>query len=168
MEVLCRLSYSGGIGDDSNVTLRAFAAALIVVLVACSKSSSAPDDVVSFTRDGGGATHLEVRVADSDDERAKGLMNVSELAEDAGMAFLWPEPTTSEFWMKNTLIPLSVAFVDEGGRIVTIRDMQPCTADPCPMYGATDPYVLAIEANLGYYDEHGIAIGDRAVLQDGA
>ena len=168
MEVLCRLSYSGGIGDDSNVVLRAFVAALIVVLVACSKSSSPIGDVVSFTRDGGGATRLEVRVADSDEERSRGLMDVPELAQDAGMAFVWTEPTTSEFWMKNTLIPLSVAFVGEDGRIVTIRDMQPCTADPCPMYGATDPYVLAIEANLGYYDEHDIAIGDRAVLREGA
>jgi hypothetical protein len=94
-------------------------------------------------------------------------MEVPKLAEDAGMAFVWVEPTTSQFWMKDTLIPLSIAFVDEGGRIVTIRDMQPCAADPCPLYGSTVAYVLAIEANLGYFDEHDIAVGDRAVLQEG-
>jgi uncharacterized membrane protein (UPF0127 family) len=148
------------------VVRRAFVVALAAVLIACSKTSPSPD-VITFPREGGGATQLEVRVADSDEERARGLMEVPKLAEDAGMAFVWVEPTTSQFWMKDTLIPLSIAFVDEGGRIVTIRDMQPCAADPCPLYGSTVAYVLAIEANLGYFDEHDIAVGDRAVLQEG-
>ena len=63
--------------------------------------------------------------------------------------------------MKDTLIPLSIAFVDEAGRVIGMRDMQPCESDPCPTYGIDEPYVLAIEANLGWFDRAGIEVGDR-------
>jgi uncharacterized membrane protein (UPF0127 family) len=66
--------------------------------------------------------------------------------------------------MKNTLIPLSIAFWDEDGRIVGIRDMDPCTADPCPTYGSPDPYVGALEVDQGFFTEHGVVIGDRIEL----
>jgi uncharacterized membrane protein (UPF0127 family) len=160
-----RLS-SGCIGDDRNVIRRSFAIALLAGLVACSTTDSA-SSVVSFPRNGGQATEISVRVADSADEREHGLMDVSELADDTGMAFVWDEPTTGTFWMKDTRIPLSIAFVDADGLIVTIRDMQPCTAEPCPTYGAASAYVLAIEANLGFYAQNDIHVGDRAVLKGG-
>ena len=66
--------------------------------------------------------------------------------------------------MKDTLIPLSIAFWDEDGRIVGIQDMEPCTADPCPTYGSPEPYVGALEVNQGFFDEHGVVIGDRIEL----
>jgi uncharacterized membrane protein (UPF0127 family) len=168
MEVLCRLSYSGGIGDDSNVVRRVLWFAFVSALVACSSGAMSPSHqgqpVVTFVAEGSAALQITVEVADSSEERANGLMGVTELPSNAGMAFVWGEPTTAEFWMKDTLIPLSVAFVDDSGRIVTIRDMSPCTADPCPTYGAASPYVLAVETNEGFFDRHDIGVGDRAEL----
>jgi uncharacterized membrane protein (UPF0127 family) len=110
---------------------------------------------------------LTVRVADSDGERRDGLMGVEELEPDSGMAFVFEEPTSSSFWMKDTLIPLSIAFVD-GQRIVGIEEMTPCTADPCPTWDAGGAeYTLALEANAGWFAEHGVSVGDSAELSGG-
>ncbi len=171
MEALCRLSYSGGLGDDNNVT-RAFSVAFLIVAAACGG--------VSSTAAGNGARHLvafgpvgelgalNVDVADTDAERAEGLMGVEELPPDDGMAFVFDEPTDTSFWMKDTVIPLSIAFVDADDTIVTILEMTPCEADPCPTYEAAAPYVLAIEANGGWFDGHAIAVGDVATLREQA
>ncbi len=121
-----------------------------------------PDHIISFPDAG---AELWVRVADSSDERSRGLMRVENLPPDEGMAFFWEEPVEATFWMKDTLIPLSIAFVDPDGRIITIADMEPCRADPCPTYAADGPFVLAVEANRGYFDEAGIVEGDRARLE---
>jgi len=106
-----------------------------------------------------------VLVADSTEEQRRGLMGVDSLGADRGMAFVYDDPTTGSFWMKDTLIPLSIAFVD-GERIVAIEEMTPCEADPCPTWdsGGT-PYTLAIEANAGWFTAHGVAVGDRATLE---
>ena len=117
-----------------------------------------------MTFDGSNAV-LYVDVADTDQERREGLMGVEELPDDQGMAFVWDEPVQSTFWMKDTLIPLTVAFVDDSGRVIGTRDMQPCPEEPCPSYGVDEPYVLAVEANLGWFEEHGIRPGDRAELR---
>jgi uncharacterized membrane protein (UPF0127 family) len=108
---------------------------------------------------------LYVDVADESGEQRRGLMGVEHLPADEGMAFVYDEPVNSAFWMKETLIPLSIAFIDESGRVIGVRDMEPCEVDPCPSYGIDEPYVLAIEANLGWFDEHGIVPGDRAELR---
>ncbi len=86
---------------------------------------------------------LNVDVADTAQEQQKGLMGVETLPEDEGMAFVFDEQSDSTFWMKDTLIPLSIAFVDDSGRVIGMRDMQPCEADPCPAYGIDQPFVLA-------------------------
>jgi uncharacterized membrane protein (UPF0127 family) len=82
------------------------------------------------------------------------------------MAFLYDQPTTDQFWMKDTLIPLSVAFVRTDGTIVAIRKMIPCTADPCPTYAAPEPYALAVEASPGWFRSNHIAPGDSAALEE--
>ena len=89
-------------------------------------------------------------------------MGVTTLGADDGMAFVWGEPTAGSFWMKDTLIPLSIAFVDENGRIVTILEMTPCAAEPCDTYEASAPYTMAIEANAGWFDALSIELGDTA------
>jgi uncharacterized protein len=169
MEVLYRLSYSGG---SAMITTVFRAPALVVVLVvasaagACSRAEGErPFPYAGRVRFGDGGTVLRVALASSNQQKARGLMHVDALPPDAGMAFVWTDPTTSGFWMKDTLIPLSVAFVDGEDRIVTIRDMAPCRSDPCPVYEADGPFVLAVEANRGWFDDHGIAVGDRAVLE---
>jgi uncharacterized protein len=124
-----------------------------------------PPSTVTF--DASGAV-LYVDVADTTAERRRGLMGVRDLPEDEGMAFVYAEPVSGTFWMKDTLIPLSIAFVDERGRVIAIRDMEPCDADPCPHYEAGAPYVLAVEANRGWFDEHGVDVGEPAELEQQA
>lgn len=112
--------------------------------------------------------HVAVEEADSPAERQQGLMGRTSLGADEGMIFVFGDvtdgPVTTEFWMKDTLIPLSVAFWDEDGWIVGIQDMEPCTEDPCPTYGSPEPYVGALEVNEGFFAEHGVTTGDRIEL----
>ncbi len=144
---------------------------LVVIGAACSAASSASSpsppggfDAIAISH-GDASSLLHVAVADTDAERAKGLMNVTHLAADRGMAFVFPSPTTATFWMKDTMIPLSIAFV-AGGRILALRDMTPCSADPCATYDAGgSPYTLAIEANAGYFTKKGISVGDRVRME---
>jgi uncharacterized membrane protein (UPF0127 family) len=138
----------------------------MVLLVACSSSSttaasSLPRGVVVFD----GSERLNVRIARTEQERQTGLMHVMGLAEDDGMAFVFDGPVTETFWMKDTLIPLSVAFVDQDGRVVSIADMQPCAEDPCRTYAAAGPYAVAVEANLGWFADRSIVAGDPARLE---
>ena len=123
-----------------------------------------PADVATITTAAGNPVVVHVEVADSPDERATGLMNRESLPQDQGMVFLWEEPIEASFWMKDTLIPLSVGFWDEDGRILAILDMQPCEADPCPVYDPEVPFSGAIEVNQGFFEEHGIERGDRIEL----
>jgi uncharacterized membrane protein (UPF0127 family) len=138
---------------------------LLIALVACSSDAATQPasmrvGTVAFAKHG----RLQVRIAETEQERQTGLMHVMALAEDDGMAFVFPGPVTETFWMKDTLIPLSVAFVDADDRVVSITDMQPCTDDPCPTYAAARPYTLAVEANLGWFSDHDVTAGDPARL----
>jgi len=88
-------------------------------------------------------------------------MGRTSLPEDAGMIFVYPEPTEGGYWMKNTLIPLSIAFYAGDGRILKILDMEPCDADPCPLYDPGVAYRGALEVNEGAFAGWGISAGDR-------
>ena len=77
------------------------------------------------------------------------------------MLFLFDEPTTGAFWMKDTDIPLSIGFIGEDDQLVDLVDMQPCSSDPCRLYTSRDAYVFALEMNQGWFDAHGIETGDR-------
>jgi uncharacterized protein len=134
-------------------------------LVACSGVDSQTNRPASTVTFDGSDALLYVAVAETVQEQQEGLMGVEMLPADNGMAFVFDEPANSTFWMKDTLIPLSIAFVDESGQVIGVRDMQPCEADPCPTYGIDDPYVLAIEANLGWFDQAGVEVGDHAELR---
>jgi uncharacterized protein len=112
-----------------------------------------------------GEFEVPVEVADSPEEREVGLMNRESLPADAGMIFLFDEDTASGFWMKNTLIPLSIAFADADGTIVSILDMEPCEADPCEIYDPGVPYRSALEVNQGAFADWGVQEGDRLTLE---
>ena len=148
------------------VSGRRFALVVVLFLVACSGSNTptpgncSPDPAIVHV----GSSQLTVRVAEDEASREQGLMGVTTLPADEGMAFVFDGPSTGTFWMKNTLIPLSIAFVGEDGRIVTIREMTPCEAEPCPTYGADAPYTTAIEANAGWFADHGVEVGDEVRL----
>lgn len=109
---------------------------------------------------------MPVWVADEPPLRQRGLMERTSLPADAGMLFVFEEPTEGGFWMKDTLIPLSIAFIHDDGRILETLDMQPCDADPCPIYTPGSTYRYALEANLGFFDEHGVQSGWTADVGD--
>jgi uncharacterized membrane protein (UPF0127 family) len=111
-----------------------------------------------------GSVIIDVDVAESEGERRLGLMYRESLPEDAGMLFIFEEETESGFWMKDTLIPLSIAFIDSGSRIVKILDMDPCREDPCPTYEPGVGYSAALEVNQGAFEEWGIGEGDRVTV----
>lgn len=128
---------------------------------------SLPIRHLQIVRGGEVKLELEVQVADTSDERAKGLSGVKELEEDAGMAFLMELPSRNGFWMKNTLIPLDIAFWDSNFHIVDIIQMDPCRSDPCPLYTPRADYLGAVEANRGTMASHDVRIGDLVrLLQD--
>ena len=108
-----------------------------------------------------GIVLVETEVADSPEERAIGLMNRETLGEDEGMMFLYFEKAEGGFWMKDTKIPLSIAFFDHQGKILSILDMDPCRRDPCKSYDPGVPYWGALEVNQGAFDEWGVEVGDR-------
>ena len=114
---------------------------------------------------GVGEVVFRVEVAETPEARATGLMGRRSLDPDSGMVFLFPGETESGFWMKDTLIPLSVAFWDRSDRIVAMLDMEPCREDPCPTYRPGVPYVGAVEVNPGALREHGVEIGHRVELE---
>jgi uncharacterized membrane protein (UPF0127 family) len=109
---------------------------------------------------------LHVEIARSEGSRAHGLMGRTSLGSDAGMAFVFDRPTRNPFWMKDTLIPLSIAFWDRAGDVVAMLDMDPCRGDPCPLYGPGADYVGAVEATVGFFRDHGVAVGDAVTLDE--
>ena len=143
--------------------VRPIAFVVLLGLVACS-SGATPEPSGSRVVFADGEATLRVAIADDPLERAQGLMGVESLPEDDGMAFVYGTIDDGTFWMKNTLIPLSIAFVGDDDRIHTILDMSPCETSDCPQYAADAPYRLAIEANEGWFASNGIEVGDTAEL----
>ncbi len=100
---------------------------------------------------------LAVLVAQTPAQRSHGLMEVTDLPVGTGMVFLFDEDGTTGFWMKNTLIPLDIAYVAADGWVVSTTTMVPCPPDEsCPSYPPDGPYRLAIEVPAGHWDEIGL------------
>jgi len=105
-----------------------------------------------------GMHRIEAQVAASPQERQTGLMHRKEMPAHEGMLFVFEQPATHCMWMKNTLLPLSVAFLDDEGRIINIEDMQPQTEDN---HCARRPARFALEMNLGWFAQRGIKPGTK-------
>lgn len=101
---------------------------------------------------------VEVEIADDAQERARGLMFRESLEENHGMLFIYESEQRLGFWMKNTLIPLDIAYADREGRIVDIRQMEP--QDQTTIYSAA-PAMYALEMNQGWFEANGVRVGDR-------
>ena len=101
---------------------------------------------------------LKVEVVASDADRARGLMFREKLGRDDGMLFVFPELGYHSMWMKNTLIPLSVAFIDRDGVILNILDMEPHSLDS---HMSAGPALYAIETNVGWFRGKGVKPGDK-------
>jgi uncharacterized protein len=114
------------------------------------------------------ARTVRLEVAADPAARARGLMGRREVPEGTGMVFLYPEDVTEAYWMKNTLVPLSIAFVAADGRVVSVAEMTPCEADPCPSYPPAGPYRYAVELAGGSFGAAGVGPGSKVVPEDPA
>ncbi len=159
--------------------LRGYGVVLVLLLagIACGSNGSSGSSptlnsspaassaaTVVFTKANGSDINLTVEIAETPEARARGLMSRKTLDADAGMLFVWPQDTGSGFWMKDTLIPLSVAFIDGSGKVVDIQDMQPLDET---VHHSPAAYRYAVEANQGWFAAHGIESGDSATLPAG-
>jgi uncharacterized membrane protein (UPF0127 family) len=142
----------------------------VLATVAGAAGQAAPD--VVFKRGtvtlifGTARVTLQVEVADTPDSRARGLMFRRQLDEYSGMLFIFDSTGRWAFWMKNTLIPLSIAFIDDSWTVVDIQDMQvapdPATG-PFVLYEPARPCRYALEVTQGFFRRHGIGVGARVV-----
>lgn len=105
---------------------------------------------------------VAVEVSDRPESRARGLMFREELALDEGMLFVFDREQYLSFWMKDTLIPLSIAFVDRTGIIFQIEDMEPLDAET--MHRSSQPARYALEMNQGWFERNGVEAGDRVAF----
>jgi len=129
------------------------AAALALAVPAAAGAQPLPE--VALTVNG---RKLTAEVAHTDPARMQGLMHRRILPEDRGMLFVFSDVARHAMWMKNTYIPLSVAFLDEHGAIINIEDMKPHTEDTHP---SAKPAKYALEANLGWFRKRGIKPGAK-------
>ncbi len=106
-----------------------------------------------------GGKAVTAEVADEPQERVTGLMFRRNLAQDSGMLFVMPEPERAAFWMKNTRLPLSVAYINQSGMILEIHDLQPLDEKPVP--SAFSNIAYALEMEQGWFLRNGIMAGDR-------
>jgi uncharacterized membrane protein (UPF0127 family) len=105
-----------------------------------------------------GAYPVSAEVAQTPDQRALGLMFRFSLPADHGMLFVFPEPQPLGFWMRNTYIPLSIAYIDADGRIVNVADMAPRDESSHPSNG---PALYALEMRKGWFADKGLGPGAR-------
>jgi uncharacterized membrane protein (UPF0127 family) len=112
-----------------------------------------------------GAPPLVVEVARTPEARARGLMYRRSVPAGTGMLFLFPAESNGGFWMRNTLVPLSIAYVNRD-RVVSTAEMVPCPpgASQCPTYAAAGPYTAAVEAAAGFFPAHRIGPGTRMTV----
>jgi uncharacterized membrane protein (UPF0127 family) len=101
-------------------------------------------------------------VAKTTAQRTRGLMNRRQAPKD-GMLFVFPGRTSGGFWMKNTLVPLTIVFFDSAGKRVRKLSMAPCRKDPCPIYDPGRPYRFALELPASD-TRRGATIGPRSAL----
>jgi len=104
---------------------------------------------------------ITVEIADTSEKRMTGLMYRKNLGENDGMLFIFPGEEIHSFWMKNTLIPLSIAFIKEDGTIFQIEDMEPETETTHP---SKIPAKYALEVNKGWFTSNNITAGDKILL----
>jgi uncharacterized membrane protein (UPF0127 family) len=108
-----------------------------------------------------GEVSVEAEIANDDPERTRGLMAREELGENQGMLFVFDSEQPLRFIMDNTLLPLSIAYIDSGGSIVDIEQMQPLSDDTYP---SAEPASYALEVNQGFFQERGVEVGDEVEL----
>jgi uncharacterized membrane protein (UPF0127 family) len=155
-------------GCDTAVVRLILLVILAGVLPAAALASTAGQHgTATITPAGGGAARVAVKVelARTQAERQRGLMNRRSLAARSGMVFVYPQAHRGGYWMKDTLIPLDIAFADARGRILRIFTMRPCRRDPCRIYDPGVAYRSALEVNAGSFRRWRVRTGDRIIVR---
>lgn len=106
---------------------------------------------------------LELEIAATVEARTCGLSRRTALAPDRGMLFVAPAPAVMSFWMKDTTLPLAIAFVGDDGRILSIHQMTPMQTEE--RYLPPEPVRFAIEVNQGWFERYGVEVGDVLELR---
>jgi uncharacterized membrane protein (UPF0127 family) len=135
---------------------------LLALLLGClflgaAQAQTRPQKLPSI-RLNAGIHNIQAEVAQTPEERSTGLMFRTTMGANDGMLFAFEQPGQQCFWMKNTLIPLSVAFIADDGRIVNIDEMKPQTLDS---HCSAGPVRFVLEMNTGWFAKRGIKPGSR-------
>jgi uncharacterized protein len=134
---------------------------LIVTLIAVAVvSGCAKADLYPITI---GSVEIEVEVVDTEETRARGLMFRESVSENEGMLFVFEQSEPRAFYMKNTSVPLSIAYIDDRLIIRSIHDMQPFSLETV-LSGSPAKY--ALEVNQGAFATWGVSVGDRLIFSD--
>lgn len=133
---------------------------LLLFLVACSISPQIP----SVVFDTNPSSRFDVEIVSTSEDMARGLMFRDSMPEEHSMLFIFPETIPLAFWMKNTLIPLDMIFMDENMTVVHIANAVPCKADPCEHYDSPLPGKYVLEINSGLAAEKNIVVGTKMQL----
>lgn len=124
---------------------------MLLLLIACQKTP--------YVKIGNATVSVELAI--TPEEKAKGLMHREYLAEDKGMLFIFEDEKTPSFWMKNTLLPLDMVFINSDNKIVDILIAEPCKKDPCKNYTPKADAKYVLEINAGFSEKHNAKIGDE-------
>ncbi len=142
-------------------------AAALVLMSAVACGGDEDGDLVTVTivssDDEGTRAELTVEVPRTHEEFSRGLMFRESLPEDRGMLFAFAEDTTGGFWMKDTSIALSIAFITEDGTILDIQEMEPLSTE---VHRPPGPYRFALEVNQGWFQRYDFGLGDRVEIPD--
>ena len=144
------------------LTFRAAALALTLTLALSlvsgpSRAQEAPQQLPTI-RLATGMHVLQVQLAQTPEQQQTGLMFRKTMGTNEGMLFAFDEPRQQCFWMKNTLLPLSIAFIADDGSVVNIDDMKPQTLDS---HCSTRPVRFVLEMNVGWFEKRGVKAGSK-------
>ena len=129
----------------------------LTLMLSCARNG-VPEPVLPTTALNVNGITVTAEVADEPDLRSRGLMERAALKPDHGMLFVYPDERPRSFWMKNTPLPLSIAYIDQSGRIVRMADMQPYDETSIP---SRYPAMYALEMEQGWFTRRGVSAGDR-------
>ena len=136
--------------------MRLFLTALLVTLVGPALAQDKPQMDLPRVKLSAGMYLIDAQVAQTPEQRQIGLMFRREMPAQEGMLFVFEEPGTQCFWMKNTLLPLTAAFVADDGRVVNLADMQPQTTES---HCSEEPVRYVLEMNQGWFAKRGLKAG---------
>jgi uncharacterized membrane protein (UPF0127 family) len=133
-----------------------FLAVLTLAAAALPVAAQEPQTNLPRVKLGAGMHQIEAQVARTPGERATGLMFRKEMPQHEGMLFVFEQPSMQCFWMKNTLLPLSIAFVADDGTVVNVDEMKPQTTDS---HCSKEPVRYVLEMNKGWFAKKGVKAG---------